>query len=102
MSDSTATTAAVAPRARTALHHPDQGTTTESADASARAESVNEAPRTEAWVRVVFAAMIPAIAGLYVPKGFQLALFAITGAMFLAGVAMLVRQERGRAAPHRD
>jgi hypothetical protein len=102
MPESTATTAAGASRARTPLHHPDHGTTTETADASARAASLNEAPRTEAWVRVVFAAMIPAIAGLYVPKGFQLVLFAITGAMFLAGVAMLVRQERGRTAPHRD
>ena len=102
MSDTTATTAGGAPRARTPLKHPDHAIAADPVDAPTLAEFVNDAPRTEAWVRVVFGALVPAIAALYAPKGLQLALFAVTGAMFLAGLVMLVRQERGRPAPSRD
>ena len=102
MSESTASTAGAAPRARTPLKHPDHSSAADPVDAPTLAEFVNDAPRTEAWVRVVFGALVPAIAALYAPRGLQLALFAVTGAMFLTGLVMLIRQERGRTAPRRD
>src|SRR4051812_16778365 len=101
------TTDDAARRARTPLAHPDHaaaagGTTlardvTTSAAYGATATDTRD-HRIEPWVKFMLGAVVPAFAAMYVPHAIKLALFAMTGAMFVAALVMLVRQEQRRGA----
>ena len=98
MTDSTmssTTTAAAEKRApRASLVHPDHATRTPARDTTA----ADARPVMEPWVKPLLAALVPAIAAFFVPHTIKLALFAVSGLLFVAGLVLMVRQERGHGA----
>ena len=53
-------------------------------------------PATERWVQVLFAALVPGIGAIWAPPAWRLPLLAVAALTAVAGVVLLVRQERGR------
>ena len=51
----------------------------------------------EPWAKILLAALVPAIGAIYAPAAFKLPLLALTGVLFVVGVVMLGKQERGGA-----
>ena len=93
-------------RARVPLAHPDHATHVAHADADTtivpRLAPDAGAHGVEPWAKLLLLSLVPAIAALYVPHAVKLALFAVTGVLFIAAMVLLVRQERDRPAPRRD
>jgi hypothetical protein len=54
----------------------------------------HEIPSFQPWLRVTCAAFIPVLLAFVLPRGYVYILFGITGALMIAGVVMLIKQER--------
>jgi len=63
---------------------------------SERASGDSEAPRLEPWLGVSLLAIVPMIVAFAIPKEFVLHAAAVSGVLFIIGLAMLVMQERNR------
>ena len=57
--------------------------------------------RSEAWLAVEFAALVPVLAALVAPPPYHLWLVALAGAMIALGLAMLVVRDRDARAARR-
>ena len=57
-----------------------------------------DAPKFEPWLAVMLLAIVPMIAALAVSREFVLHLAAVSSILFVAGIGMLVVQERRRRA----
>ena len=59
----------------------------------------SDAPKFEPWLAVMLLAIVPMLAALAVSREFVLHLTAVSSILFVAGIGMLVVQERRRLAP---
>jgi hypothetical protein len=60
-----------------------------------------EIPRAERWLKVMYAAFLPAGAIAFVPSAWKLPLAGLTGALFLTGLVLLLAQERAKTKARR-
>lgn len=51
-------------------------------------------PKTERWLIVMACSFLPVIAALFLPQAVRIPLVAVAGAIFIAGVVLMVRQSR--------
>jgi hypothetical protein len=56
----------------------------------------------EPWLSVSFLALVPLIIAFYVPAAWQPYLFVAGGLLLAVGTVLLIRQELGTSAEHRD
>jgi energy-converting hydrogenase Eha subunit G len=56
----------------------------------------------EPWLSVSFLALVPLIIAFFVPAAWQPYLFLAGGLLLAVGTVLLIRQERGTSAEHRD
>jgi hypothetical protein len=53
-----------------------------------------EAPKTERWLIVMACSFVPVIAALFLPQAVRIPLVALSGAIFIAGLVLMIRHSR--------